>query len=104
VALGIAAILAAFAADVASHRLQASSLPVTSAASFVAAFVAYEGVLFFTAITALGDLGAFTPEIVGRILAINAAAFLGLLLISRLGSMIGLAGLSDTRFATHRHA
>ncbi len=54
--------------------------------------VVYEGALFIVSVLVHSGTTAFTPSIVGRILAINAAAFVGLLVIDRLGARSGLRG------------
>jgi len=51
-------------------------------ASFAAAFVVYEGSLYLVSAAALGGTEDFTAAIVLRILAINGAAFAGLLAVS----------------------
>jgi hypothetical protein len=53
-------------------------------ASFAAAFVVYEGSLYLVSAAALGGTEDFAVAVVVRILAINAAAFAGLLTISLL--------------------
>ena len=80
-ALGVVALLSTAAAQavVGSRGVIAASL-----AGFTAAFVAYEGSLFIVSAAALGGTEDYTPAIVGRILAINAAAFAALLAASLL--------------------
>jgi len=58
-------------------------------ASFAAAFIVYEGGLYLVSAVALGGTEDFTVEIVARIFAINAAAFVGLLAASLLIAAAG---------------
>jgi hypothetical protein len=55
------------------------------------AFAAYEVALFVVALSLLGGTEDFTAAILGRIFVINAAAFVGLLVLHRLAVSIGLA-------------
>ena len=64
---------------------------IAAAGAFLAAFAVYEGALFAVAAGAPGRVEDFAPDIVGRIVALNAAAFIGLLALSGLGSIAGLA-------------
>jgi hypothetical protein len=64
---------------------------VAYAAAFLAAFAAYEGGLFLITVLSSNDLVPYAAPIVLRILAINAATFLGLLLAARIATAIGLA-------------
>jgi hypothetical protein len=73
--------------------------------SFAAAFIVYEGSLYLVSAGALGGTEDFTAEIVDRILAINAAAFAGLLAASLLitaamGSRSGSGGRAVTPVAS----
>ena len=67
-------------------RLAPSAIPWLS----WLAFAVYEAALFVVSATLLGGTEVFTGEIQGRILAINAAAFVGLLVLNRLAISIGL--------------
>jgi hypothetical protein len=81
VILGVVAVLSTAAAQAVTGR----RAPVTAAlAAFVAAFVVYEGSLYLVSALAFGGTEDFTAAIVARILAINAAAFAGLLAASLL--------------------
>lgn len=105
VALGIVAVLATWASQLIVRRLDGHSLIVVLLAAFLGAFVVYEGGLFIVAATLLGGVEDFVPAIVIRILEINAAAFVGLLALNRLGAAIGLASKPATRhLVTERHA
>jgi hypothetical protein len=70
---GIGSTLAAF---MATGRLSSRKLsePLRYVASFAAAFLAYEAILFIAALTPLGGLQDFAPEIIGRVLAIDMLA------------------------------
>ena len=58
--------------------------------TFAGAFIVYEGSLFVVSATWLGGTEVFAPAIVIRILAINAVAFAGLLVLNRFGGVAGL--------------
>jgi hypothetical protein len=90
--LGVVAVLATVAARQAALRLARTGQAAAAGGAFVAAFAAYEGALFVAAVTAMGGTEDFTPAIVGEILTINAAAFVGLLVLNRLGAIVGLGG------------
>jgi hypothetical protein len=75
--LGVIAVLSTAAAQAAGFRRN-GVLP-TAIASFAAAFAVYEGGLYLVSATVMGGTEDFTAAIVWRILAINAAAFAGLL-------------------------
>lgn len=100
-ALGVVAILATLAAQGAATRLARSGKAAVAIAAFAAAFVVYEVALFAVAGTLLGGIEDFTPAIIGRILAINAAAMLGLLVLNRLGAATGLAPAPTPMIARH---
>ena len=101
VALGVVAILATLAAQASAVRLARSGKMAVALAAFAAAFVVYEVALFAIAGTLLGGIEDFTPAIIGRILAINAAAMLGLLVLNRLGAVAGLAPAPAPMIARH---
>jgi hypothetical protein len=92
--LGAVALLSTIAAQAAvRHR----GIIQTALASFAAAFVVYEGALYLVSATVMGGTEDFTPAIVARILAINAAGFVALLasvLIAAAGSRSRNAVLS----------
>jgi hypothetical protein len=89
-ALGIVALFATVAAQAVAPRLARAGSVAAALASFAAAFAAYEGALFALSL-AVGATADFTPDIVGWILAMNAGAMLGLMLLHRLGEIVGLA-------------
>ena len=71
----------------------------------LAAFAAYEAALFAVAVTLLGGTEDFTAAILGWIFVINAAAFVGLLVLHRLALSVGLvAGPSIPVRITEAHA
>ncbi len=105
VALGAATVLAAMAARATALGLSQLGRLEAALAAFLAAFAVYEGTLLAVALALLGGTDAFSPEIVGRIFAINGAAFAGLLVLNRLARVVGLAAGPDLPLlATERHA
>jgi hypothetical protein len=105
IVLGIVAILATVAAWTIARRFGGSAAVVASPLAFAGAFIVYEVGLFVVAATLLGGTEDFAWAIVARIFEINAAAFVGLLVINRLGVATGLAARPATRLsAMERHA
>ena len=88
--LGAAAVLTTVAARGVALRLAGRSDGVLALAPLLAAFMAYEGVLFAVAMAWLGGTESFTLPIVGRILSVNVVAFIGLLALHRVGVGVGL--------------
>jgi hypothetical protein len=78
VAIGAAAVLGTLAAHWTVGRLVAFRTPARALAAFAAAFVVYEVALYVAAVSALGGTEAFAPQIVGQVLVVNAATFVGL--------------------------
>jgi hypothetical protein len=89
--LGGAAVLAILAGQWAAARSIDAARIVCFTATFLGAFAAYEVALFVVALSLLGGTEDFTAAILGRIFVINAAAFVGLLVLHRLAVSIGLA-------------
>jgi hypothetical protein len=89
--LGAVAILSTLISQWTAARLTEASRAVGYTVTFLVAFAVYEAALFVVSATLLGGTEIFTGEIQGRILAINAAAFVGLLALSRLAISVGLA-------------
>ena len=89
-ALGFVALLATLAAEATAPRLARAGTAAAALASFAAAFAVYEGALFAISL-ATGATADFAPDIVAWILATNAGAMIGLMLLHRLGEIIGLA-------------
>jgi hypothetical protein len=102
--LGIIALLSTAAARFAATRLAHLPLSLVPVLSFVAAFVVYEGSLFIVSAAWLGGTEDFAGSIVLYIAELNAAAFVGLLVLDRLGRMLGLAAAPSLGIATPRHA
>jgi hypothetical protein len=94
--LGVVGVLTTMAAQQAAQRLAGTGQIVASCGAFVAAFAVYEGALFMASVSAMGGTEDFAPAIVGEILTINAAAFVGLLVLNRLGAIIGLGAKPET--------
>jgi hypothetical protein len=101
VGLGIVSVLATFGADWAAKRFNALPGPLVWVVAFLFAFTLYEGLLFAASVTIQSGVENYTAAIVGRIFAINAAAFLGLLLANRRRVSSGLAIEPTPRFAEH---
>ncbi len=87
------------------RRLVNARYALTFAATFLIAFAVYEAALFAISATLLGGTEIYTAAIQGRIFAINAAAFVGLLVLNHLAASVGLANRPATTLAmTERHA
>ena len=86
--LGAVALLSTLAAQWVKDHL---SLMVAAIAAFLAAFAVYEGSLFAISLALTSGVSDYAPSIVGRIFAINTAAFAALFLVHRLGVFAGLA-------------
>jgi len=92
IVLGIVAVGATAAAQLAGRFLGTRRGIIAAApASFAAAFVVYEGGLYIASAAALGGTEAYAAAIVLRILAINAAAFVGLMLLGWVAERLGLS-------------
>jgi hypothetical protein len=98
VALGIVAVLTTVAARSAARRLDGRGAAISALAAFIGAFIVYEGGLFIVAATALGGVEDFAPAIVLRIIEVNAAGFLGLLVLHRLAIAGGLVARAETPY------
>ena len=99
--LGGIAVLSTLAPLMLAPRLEraGASLAVVALACFVCAFAVYEGGLLLISATVMGGTENYTPAIIGRILAINAAAFVGLgalnLLARASGVPLGLGTMAQ---------
>jgi hypothetical protein len=91
VALGAAAVLATLAGQWTASRSFDAARIISFLATGLAAFAAYEAALFVAAAAWLGGTEDFTTAILARIFVINAAAFVGLLVLYRIAVSIGLA-------------
>lgn len=103
-ALGAVAILATLAGQWMARCSVDTPRAVGLSATFLIAFAVYEAALFAISIALLGGTEVFTAEIQSRIFAINAAAFIGLLMLNRLAVSIGLAKPAIALSMTERHA
>ena len=91
VAIGAAALLATWTARWVVTRLQAAAPLTRAVLALLGAFAVYEATLLVVAVSGPGGTESFTLGIVIRILAVNAAAFIGLYGLHRVGAMIGLS-------------
>jgi hypothetical protein len=94
VVLGAVVILATLAGQWIADRLADARRAFTVMATFLIAFAVYEAALFAVSATWLGGTEIYTAAIQGQIFAINAAAFVGLLVLSRLATSVGLVNRS----------
>jgi hypothetical protein len=90
VGLGIVSVLATFGAEWAAKRFNALPGLLVWAVVFLFAFALYEGLLFAASVTVQSGAEDYTAAIVGRIFAINTVAFIGLLVVNRIGESTGL--------------
>lgn len=101
----VVTLLTTAAAQVSVANLGKRNLIATALGSFVAAFTVYEGGLYLLSVTAMGGTEDFAASIVLRILEINVAAFVGLVLLSQVAERLCLlAGSSGLMSTTARHA
>jgi hypothetical protein len=91
VALGAVAILATIAGQRTVERLIGKHRVLSYTGAFVVAFAVYEAALFVISLTLLGGTEIYTAAIQGRIFAVNAMAFAGLLILHRLAVSVGFA-------------
>jgi hypothetical protein len=90
VGLAIVALLSALGAEFGAKRFIALNGTLASTVAFPSAFGVYEGLLFIASMIFQSGVEDYAPAIVGRIFAINAVAFIGLLVVNRLGVSAGL--------------
>ena len=102
--LGVVAVLSTVAARSASARLMGAPWSLNVLAAFAAAFIAYEGGLYLVSAAWLGGTEDFTAGIVADIAGLSALAFLGLLVLERLGRMLGFAAALSLPIAVPHHA
>ncbi len=88
--LGGVALLSTVAAQWTKEHLAQGHM-IVAATAFVAAFAVYEGTLFVISLAIGSGLSNYTPSVVKRIFAINAAAFAALYLVHSLGVFKSLA-------------
>jgi hypothetical protein len=91
VVLGAVAILSTVAGRWAARHSTDAGRIISYTATFLVGFVVYEGALFAFSATLLGGTEIYTAAIQGRIFAVNAAAFAGLLVLHRLAVSVGFA-------------
>ena len=89
-AIGIAAVSCTLVARLILRRLSVARGPIRTAVALGATFAVYEAALFTLAVAGLGGTGSFAAPIVGRVLAINVAAFAGLYALHRIGFAVGI--------------
>jgi len=99
IVLGGVALATTLAAQALVRALAGRHALIVALASFAGAFVVYEGALFLVSAAWLGGTEVFVLAIMARILAINAAAFVGLLALHRLGLVLGVTVKPALRFA-----
>jgi hypothetical protein len=104
VALGAVAVLATLAGQWTANRSIGVARGVGAVATFLLAFAVYEAALFAISVAWLGGAEVFTGAIQGRIFAINAAAFIGLLVLNHLAISFGLVADPNKFSLTERHA
>lgn len=97
VALGVGIIVAALAAREAAVRLAEAGTIAAGLAAFLAAFAAHQLFLLLVAATLLGGVEEFAPAIVGQILEVNAATFIGIAALGLLAQRAGLIGPMQRR-------
>jgi hypothetical protein len=102
--LGVVALLSTAAARIASVRLAAASYGSILAGSFAASFIVYEGSLYLVSATWLGGTEDFAPSIVAYIAGLNILALVGLLVLERLGRLLGLASAPSFGIAAPHQA
>jgi hypothetical protein len=104
-ALGAVAILATLAGQWSVQHSMGRGRAVGYLATFLVAFAVYEAALFAVSATLLGGTEIYTAAILGWIFAVNAAAFVGLLVLHRLAISAGFAVKPTTGPAmTESHA
>ena len=86
--IGAASLLAGLAAAGAARTVRQWWL--SPCAAFIAAFSAYEVALFVATVVLPSCEGAFSPSVIARLLAINAAAMIGLSAIYWVATFVGL--------------
>jgi len=90
-ALGAVAILATLAGQWTVGHSTGTGRAVSHMATFLVASAVYEAALFAVSATLLGGTEIYTAAIQGWILAVNAVAFVGLLVLHRLAISAGFA-------------
>ena len=96
---GVIGLLSVFAAEFGAKRFIGGNGIMSSIAAFLAAFAVNEGLLFVASLIFQSGIEDYSAAIVGRIFAINAIAFIGLLAVNKLGASAGLAPAPGRRLA-----
>jgi len=96
---GVIGLLSVFAAEFSAKAFDGGNRVLASIAAFLAAFAVYEGLLFVASISFQSGIENYTAAVAGRIFAINAIAFIGLVAVSKLGASAGLAPARSGRLA-----
>jgi hypothetical protein len=89
IVMGVAALLALVAARLAAARLASQGPVMAWTGAYLAAFAVYEVANFIPAAAGLGGVETFAPAIMGEILLLNTMAFVGLVVLHRIGLMTG---------------
>jgi hypothetical protein len=76
-------------AEFGAKQFIAHNRPVASTLAFISAFGVYEGLVFIASMTFASGVADYAPAIIERIFAINAVAFIGLLVVNGLGVSAG---------------
>jgi hypothetical protein len=88
----LAGVTATSAAFWVKERCAGINLALGLAATFLVAFVAYEGTFFIVSAATRSMLDAYTPAIISRIFEVNLSVFGGLLLVNRIALALHLGG------------
>jgi hypothetical protein len=89
IALAVAVVVATLAGEWTARHLVVASRAVKDGVILLLSFVLYEAVLYAVAAVLLGGTGDFAAAVLGQIFAINAAVFIGLLLLNHFGISAG---------------
>jgi hypothetical protein len=100
--IGVASLMAGLAAASAARTVQQGWL--APCAALIAAFSAYEGALFVATVILPSCEGAFSPSVIARLLAINAAGMIGLTAMHWLAAFAGLEPRATPQQAALTHS
>jgi hypothetical protein len=98
--MGVVAVLATLVAWQIVARLRTAGGLTQALVALGGTFAVDEAVLFTIAVAGLGGTGSFALPSVGRILAVNAAALVGLYALYRVGTAVGISSRAGLREAT----
>ena len=96
IAIGTAALLAFFVAQLAVNSLRSSNMAIICIATLLASFAAYQAALFIASLFLSGTEN-FSSHIVAQVFAVNAIAFAALLAANWLNSVAGFFPLPEAR-------